>query len=150
MACLVLSRFASEKVNVEHAAALAIVHDLPETEVGDTFVYGPLERTRRTRELAAMQKLLSLLPPLEAHEINQQWHEYEFTGSPEGRYVMALDVLLPIFLNSHAERSSSWARHGVTAAAVRKRVDRVRDSVPALAKLADEKINDAVRKKLLT
>jgi putative hydrolase of HD superfamily len=149
MACLVLARFASEKVDVERAAALAIVHDLPEVEVGDTFVYGPMERTRRSREVGALQKLIRPLPPQEANQVSERWHEYEYSRTPEGRYVMALDVLLPIFLNSSADRQSSWFQHGVTAAAVRERVDRVRPSVPALAQIADQTIDDAVRRGLL-
>jgi putative hydrolases of HD superfamily len=146
VACLLFRRFASEDVDVERAAALAVLHDLPETEIGDTFVYSSAEETRRTREEDAMDRLLSTLPAEYADLLRKDWHEYEYGDSPEGRYVMALDILLPVLLNSAAPRESSWVQHGVTAKAVRRRVESVREVVPALAKLADEKIDRATEK----
>jgi 5'-deoxynucleotidase YfbR-like HD superfamily hydrolase len=144
VACLLFRRFAVEEINVERATALAVLHDLPETEVGDTFVYSPAERTRRTREEDAMERLLAKLPAEDADLLRKDWHEYEYRDSPEGRYVMALDILLPVLLNSATPVKSSWKRHGVTAEAVRRRVDSVRAAVPALADLADEKIDRAM------
>jgi putative hydrolase of HD superfamily len=149
LATLLFTRYAAEPVDAMRCAALAVLHDIVEVEEGDTFVYGPEVSSRRRREERALAVLLSALPPRERELLDEAWHEYEFTKTPEGRYVMALDVLLPIFMNLTAGNESSWRRHSVNAAAVRQRVDGVRSTIPDLARLADKAIDQAVTRGLL-
>ncbi|MET7935995.1 HD domain-containing protein [Streptomyces sp. NPDC005322] len=150
LAALIFSRYAAEPVDPMRCAALAVLHDIVEVVEGDTFVYGPDALTRQRRELQAIDELLAPLPAPERELLESGWHEYEFTETPEGRYVMALDVLLPIFMNLTAGEESSWRRHGVEARAVRRRVDRVKGAVPELARLAYEAIDKGVTRGLLS
>lgn len=149
MAALCLYPYASEEIVLGRALQLAIVHDLPETVVGDTFVYGSGADSRRTREQPAMESLTARPRSGVGSELMQAWQDYEYELTPEGRFVMALDVLLPVFINLAAGPRSSWARHRVSADDVRKRIERVRSRIPLLADSALEAIDEAVAKGFL-
>lgn len=149
IAALCLHEWAAEEIDLDRALRLAIIHDLPEAAVGDTFVYGPGVSHRFEREQAGLRRLLAGLPTEAANRVHEAWHEYELETSAEGRYIMALDIMLPIFLNFRAGVHSSWRRHNVAAAAVRSRVERVRRTIPALAGLAMQTIDEAVARGLL-
>ena len=61
---LVLAEHADGEVDVAHAVALALVHDLVEIDAGDTFAYDEAGyETKTARELAAAERLFGLLPP---------------------------------------------------------------------------------------
>ena len=117
--------------------------------MGDTFVYGKEAPTRREREERGLQDLLAEVSEATAARIDSAWREYEYEQSPEGRFVMAVDVLLPIFMNLAAGEQSSWSRHGVAAEAVRERVAKVHSAIPALADLAMNAIDEGVARGLL-
>jgi putative hydrolase of HD superfamily len=130
--------------------SLAVVHDIPEVFVGDTFVYSPQIRSRQSKEMAAMRQLAATHRNLvEVRDIFDKWQEYESCLSPEGQFVMALDVLLPVFLNYSNLRHSSWQRHGVTGTQVRDRIAGVRDYCPEVADFAFQVVNDAVDRGVL-
>lgn len=149
IAAICLHRFAAEEVDLGRAVQLSVIHDLPETVTGDTFVYGNLVNERRQREEDGMRTLIGILAPPEAERVLDAWREYEYETTAEGRFVMAIDVLLPIFVNYFAGTDSSWTRHGVAADEVRKRVGRVEGAVPQLADIAHRLIDDAVHRGLL-
>lgn len=145
MAALLFIDHATESIDVKRAFILALVHDLPEALVGDTFVFGSAESSRRSREEPALIELTELLPPRKAHDIASAWEEFEYRRSPEARYVAAIDVLFPVFLNYSGNSRSSWLRHDVTAGRVRANIESVRSALPALAELADQTIDSALR-----
>lgn len=149
LACLLFTRYATEPIDPMRCMGLAVVHDMVEVVAGDTFVYGPAAAGRRMREERAIGALLRPLPVEEREALESGWREYEFTQTPEGKYVMALDVLLPIFMNLTAGDKSSWRRHSVSAAAVRHRVEGVEETIPALARVAYEAINKGIERGLL-
>jgi putative hydrolases of HD superfamily len=145
LAVIAFRKYAAERVDVGRAAILAIVHDVPEVRVGDTFAYGPLEPGRRQRESRAMEELLSGIPADEATGFHTAWTEYEYSKTPEGRYVYALDSLLPVFLNLAGGSQSSWVCNRVSARVVRERIDKVRRTIPELAGHADRAVDEGVR-----
>lgn len=149
VAVMCLHEHASEDIDVGRAVQLAIIHDLPEAVVGDTFVYGPLVDGRREREERALQALLANASGGTGSAIIEAWREYEDGTTPEGRYVKALDVLLPIFINYASGPDSSWARYGIAPDAVRSRVAQIEAAVPSLAALALKVIGRAVTQGLL-
>jgi putative hydrolases of HD superfamily len=149
MAVICFHELAAEQIDLDKAVRLAVIHDLPEVVVGDTFVYSARVNTRRAREQRAIDELVEHLPGPAGRLVRESWEEYEFESTPEGRYVMALDVLLPVFLNHAAGQNSSWFKHNVAAADVRKRVAHVRAALPQLADLAVQVIDDAVGQGLL-
>ncbi len=149
LAAICLHRYAAEPVDLGRAVQLAVVHDLPETVVGDTFVYGGRVDGRRGREESGMRVLVGDLAGEVADTVMGAWREYEYETSAEGRFVMAIDVLLPIFMNFMAGNDSSWCRYRVRADDVRERVGRVAAALPALAETARRVIDEAVTQGLL-
>jgi putative hydrolase of HD superfamily len=145
LAVVVLHRFAAEEVNLDRAVTLAVLHDLPEVEAGDTFIFSPRELTRRKRECVAMENLLCGLPLTESGRLRDLWEDFEYDETPEGRFVTAVDLLLPIFINLRSREYSSWVRHQVSATAVRKNIDTVRSFIPAMAAAADAAVDEGIR-----
>lgn len=86
---LVLGRDAA--LDRERCVAMALVHDLAESIVGDITPYdgvAPEEKRRRERE--AMSRLTELAG---APEILELWEEYDRSATPEARFVKELDKL---------------------------------------------------------
>jgi putative hydrolases of HD superfamily len=148
LAVILFRRYAAEPVDLGRALSLAIVHDIPEAFVGDTFVYSDAIAKRFELERAAMDHFLERSTDIsEVHDIVRWWQEYELTESPEGRYVLALDVLLPVFMNHRNLSNSSWNHHGVTAKQVTARIQKVEAWIPALARIAQEAVDEALTTK---
>jgi putative hydrolase of HD superfamily len=135
-AVLVLKDLADEPFDVEHAVVLAIVHDIPEVFVGDTFAFSRSSTDRRSREQAAIDEFASRFQSLEVKHIRELWEEYEFVKSPEAKFVMALDIILPIILNFTNGTNTSWVRHNVHAKQVLSRIDQVSSYSAPLARYA--------------
>lgn len=145
LAVILFRRCAAEPIDLGHALSLAIVHDIPEAFVGDTFVYSDAVTKRFEMERKAMEGFLDRSTDVpEVRDIVRWWQEYELTESPEGRYVLALDVLLPVFMNHRNLENSSWNRHGVKAEQVTARIRKVQAWIPALAQMAQEAVNEAL------
>jgi putative hydrolase of HD superfamily len=146
MAVHIFRSLASERIDSAHAFVLGAVHDIPEAFVGDTFVYGAEEAMRQGRESSSMKAFVARHAATGevAQEIYAMWREVEERSTPEGRFVHALDVLLPVFVNASNPEGSSWRRHSVRASQVRRRIDQVRDIIPLLAELADEAVTRGV------
>jgi putative hydrolases of HD superfamily len=88
------------KVNVDITALLKIVvvHDLVEAIAGDIPVFEVIatpesQNLKRKRETEAMQKIVAMLPEINAAEIQSLWHEFESSSSNEARVAQALDKL---------------------------------------------------------
>lgn len=105
--CLLIVLFESrlsQKINLEKALKMAIIHDLPEIIAGDaspmgndgtgknSYAYKKGEKTkRRKKENIAARKIFGSLPKKESHELYNLWLEYEEECSFEARVVKALD-----------------------------------------------------------
>src|SRR5262252_7803780 len=64
LAAMALGEYAAPGVDMRRVLELLAVHDLVEIDAGDTFAYDPAGReTKASRELAAADRIFSLLPP---------------------------------------------------------------------------------------
>jgi putative hydrolases of HD superfamily len=144
MMALVLADTADEPVDPMRVARLLLVHDIVEIDAGDTFVYdADGQETKSARERAAAERLFGLLPDGQGHELRACWFEFEDGTTVEARFARALDRLQPLLLN-HASAGQAWREHGVTADQVRAVNAAIEDGSPALWKLAQHLIDDAV------
>ena len=85
------------------AVCMALVHDIVEIDAGDTFAYDTAPRpptARRLARMAAADRLFGLLPPAMGARFRALWDEYERGDTPEARYVMAVDRMAPMLLNT--------------------------------------------------
>lgn len=151
IAALVLAPYATERIDVGIAVAMALVHDIVEIDAGDTFAYDEADgaATKQAREEAAADRLFGLLPAATGRRFRELWDEYERGDTPEARFVMAIDRLAPMMLNL-AEGASTWREHGITRSRVIARNGpHIEKSLPdawrtVLAQLDDAVVNGVV------
>ncbi|MFE7225781.1 HD family hydrolase [Nocardioides sp. NPDC057577] len=118
---LLLAEYADEPIDVGHAIKLVIIHDMIEIYAGDSPVFDPAAVVDQVeREIAAAERLFTMLPPDQAGEIRALWDEFEAASTPEARFCKAMDRLEPMLLN-WLNRGGTWSMPGATESRVRAR-----------------------------
>lgn len=118
---LLLAEYADEPIDVGHAIKLVIIHDMIEIYAGDSPVFDPAAVVDQAeREIAAAERLFTMLPPDQAGEIRALWDEFEAAQTPEARFCKAMDRLEPMLLN-WLNRGGTWGMPGATESRVRAR-----------------------------
>lgn len=88
---LVLSKHHPEQLDREKCLAMALVHDLAESIVGDITPHdGISNEDKQQRELKTMNDIADLM---DDDEILLLWQEYEAAKTPEAGFVKSLDKL---------------------------------------------------------
>jgi len=85
-------------LDILKAVKIALVHDLPEAITGDIIYMKILsgkvtKEEKQEKEIAAMKKIIGLLPKKSGKEIYKLWEEYEYSKSKEALFVKALDKI---------------------------------------------------------
>ena len=141
---LILSEHAAAPVDQARVLELLLVHDLVEIDAGDTFAYDSVgEQTKAAREQAAAERIFGLLPAPQAERLRAAWDEYEASETPEARFALSLDRLMPMLHNALTQ-GRAWQANGVTADKVRHRAESISRGAPALGALARRLIDSAV------
>ncbi len=119
---MTLVQYAPGPVNIDHVAAMLLVHDIGEIDTGDTIAYaiGGWEE-RKAAELAAVQRIFGLLPEPHASRFLALWKEFEAGETAESKFANAADRAMPVLLNL-ANNGQSWRENGITHARVVARV----------------------------
>lgn len=145
MLALTLAEHAASPVDVGHTIRLLLVHDLVEIDAGDTFAYDAQgASTQRQREQAACERIFGLLPSAQAHVFRALWEEFDAGQTPEARYALAVDRLMPMIHNALTE-GSAWRANGVIAPQVRHRAESITRGAPKLGALAHRLIEASVK-----
>lgn len=106
---LVLAPRTDPPVDVQRCVAMALVHDLAESIVGDITPYdGVAAEEKRRREEEAMRRLDSLAPGAGLMEL---WAEYDAAATAEARFVKELDKL------ETAMQAAEYVQGGAASAA---------------------------------
>ena len=86
---LLTHRRLEQPVSLERVLSMAIVHDLAEVEVGDIpyFETGDRKAKKAELELAAIERIATMLPAPEGEMVKQLWLEFEDGKTPEARFV---------------------------------------------------------------
>lgn len=93
-----LARELRPDLNIDLIRRFSLVHDMLEIKTGDvaTFSASPEEQAEKERrEKAALDELLTELPPLEAEALEK----YEAQDTPEARWVRYVDKLMPLLVD---------------------------------------------------
>lgn len=113
LAVLTGKDLANEPINLERALKMALLHDLPETEVGDTFLYDSAGATGQVfREEVALTQMLKPLGEKLAIELFDVWKDFEDRRCPESRFVRAWDRFLALQAN-YKTQGSTWKQYGI-------------------------------------
>lgn len=144
MCVLVFQSFSDKKIDLHKAIKMALLHDLVEIDAGDTFVYDDLSQ-KKDKEIAAIERLTSLLPADLAQEFKTIWFEFEDGQSAEAQYVSAIDRFLPMYSNFLNE-GYSWKNHKVTSDRVVARTKKpITQGLPALWELTEKMLEKAIQ-----
>jgi putative hydrolase of HD superfamily len=144
---ILLQEYAVTPVDLLRALKMVLVHDIVEIDAGDAALYDEAGNADKAeRELAAADRLFSLLPPDQAEEIRDLWEEFEARTTPEARFARALDRVQPLLHNYHTG-GRTWRELGVTAEQVpAKNREVVFDGCSALGEYVVNLIADGVAK----
>jgi putative hydrolase of HD superfamily len=123
------------ELDIGLVAQFSLVHDLPESEVGDTWTFGISDEARAKKEHAekkASEKLSKELPPYTAELLRR----YEEQIEPEARFVRLVDKLTPAIINIMAGDANTFIEdHGIPSYEKMRenheaRASRLRDMFP--------------------
>lgn len=147
MAWVLSEHAAPPGVALDRVLKMLLVHDLVEIDAGDTLLYAEadMQRAQRERELAAAERLFSLLPEGQGAPMRALWDEFEARETPDAKFAAAIDRLQPLLLNFMAE-GAAWRRHGITAPEVYEKNRHIAEGSPELWATAQQLIEEAVRR----
>jgi putative hydrolase of HD superfamily len=112
LVALLLAPWSPVPVDLQRVVEMLLVHDVPEIDCGDTFVYARDAVATAAAEEAAAIRLFGLLPRAAAERLLLRWREFEHGDSPEARLARAADRLMPVLQNVHAD-GRGWRENGI-------------------------------------
>lgn len=146
MMAIVLSEYASEKIDVSHVIKMVLVHDIVEIDAGDTFVYDEKGyEDKSEREKKAAERIFNILPKDQADEIRALWDEFEERKTPDAKFASAIDRMQPIIHNYYT-KGHSWREHCVKSHQVLERNKIVSEIAPELWKFINDILEDSINK----
>ena len=141
---LVMAEHAAEPEDIGKVIRMLLIHDLGEIDTGDMIVYAEVDSAAREQEeLAAIRRIVGLLPAAQAAGLETLWREFEARESAEARFARAMDRLMPILLNLNRE-GQSWRENGVSKEQViRMAASKVSDGSPLAGQWLRAAMDDA-------
>ena len=137
-------------VDIDRVIKMAIVHDLVEIYAGDTPAQDIAANVgKEDRELAAADKLFSLLPGEQAREYRSLWEEFDAMDTPDAIYASAVDRFQSFYLIHLSGTGSAWLKFSATAERVRTRMLPIKAAIPSLWQWVEDAIETNVKKGLL-
>jgi len=129
---LLLARYSAAPVDVGRVLEILLVHDVPEIDHGDHFVYSRDVTATAAAEAIAAERIFGLLPEAEGRRLLSRWREYEERQTPEARLAYAADRLMPVLQNLFGG-GQSWRENRVPLEQVRALVhDATAEVCPAV------------------
>lgn len=149
MMALVLAEHANEPIDLLHTLKLLLIHDIVEIDAGDTYAYDADGHTGKDeRESIAAERIFGLLPVDQEEELISLWEEYEEQETPESRFALALDRLMPLLHNFHTG-GVTWRENRVTVPQVEERMAPVAVGSDALGRAVSAIVEQAINSGLL-
>ena len=146
---MLLAEYADQSVDLLRSLKMLLIHDIIEIDAGDTYCYDEAEALNQSsRESAAAERLFGLLPEDQMEEFRDLWAEFEARSTPEAKFAVTIDRLMPLFHNYHSA-GRSWYEHGIKKDQVSARNEAMKDGSLALWEIAMSLIDDAVDRQYL-
>ena len=148
IAAIVLQDYYPEKLKMEKVISMLLIHDLGEIYAGDTWVFDDEKKVHsHDRELASIEKTMSLLPEEKYLNMKNLWLEFEKGQSAEARYARVIDALVPLI--NHLEVSElNYNPDNVSADMVLEKKKFIKSESEELWKLTEDLIQESVEKGL--
>ena len=143
---IALSEYANEPVDILKVVKMLLIHDIPEIDAGDAFLYDEKSRERnKESEKRAAIRIFGLLPGDASKELVELWEEFEKKATPEAKFAGALDRLEPLFQN-YKTCGYAWKKHGITRSQVMKMNACIEHGSKTLWEFAGRLIDESVEK----
>ena len=148
IAAMVLQDYYPEKLNMGKVISMLLIHDLGEIYAGDTWVFDDEKKLHsHDRELASIEKTMSLLPKEKYLNMKNLWLEFEKGHSSEARYARVIDALVPLI--NHLEVSElNYNPDNISADMVLEKKKFIKSESEELWKLTEKLIQESVEKGL--
>ncbi len=128
-----LAEHAPDGVHLDRVVRMLLVHDIVEVDAGDTFAFDVAgNHDKADRERAAADRLFGLLPIETGTAFRALWEEFEAGQTPDARMANALDRFAALLQNTANGDGGTWRTHNVSREAVLRRMDPIREGLPAL------------------
>ncbi|WP_367108980.1 HD family hydrolase [uncultured Psychrobacter sp.] len=130
MACWSIAELFELDVNHETLLKMALVHDLGEIDVGDTFLYARARSDAHIKERDGIARLQAQQGN-GIGNLSKIWEEQETGNSTETQLLKVVDRLLPFLLNLNTE-GKTWIELGITRSQVAGAHAFIADTFPAV------------------
>ncbi len=128
---MLLAKHSAAPVDLQRVVEILLVHDIPEIDCGDQFVYTRDSAQVAVAEAAAAERIFGLLPPAEGEWLLSRWREYEDRETPEAKLAYAADRLMPVLHNVRGG-ARSWRENAVALARVKEITGAIGETCPAV------------------
>lgn len=146
IAAMLLADYANAPLDLLRVLKMLLIHDIIEIDAGDTYCFDHQSLVdKAARERQAASRLFGLLPDDQASELRELWKEFDVAQTPEARFAVAIDRLMPLLHNFYTA-GKSWQMHGITRDREIERNACMRDGAVPLWEFAQTLIQDAVAK----
>ncbi|MCL1913675.1 MAG: HD domain-containing protein [Eubacteriaceae bacterium] len=146
MAWILFEYAGIDGIDIDRVIKMALVHDLVEIYAGDTFAFdAAANELKDDREQQAASKLFSLLPEEQGLLLRSLWEEFDAMQTPDSIYAAAIDRLQP-FINNYLTDGHTWVLGNVTVEQVYKRIEPVKQALPALWGFVEKVILESCEK----
>ncbi|HMQ53296.1 MAG TPA: HD domain-containing protein [Anaerolineae bacterium] len=140
----VLAEHSQEPIDVLRTIKMLLVHDIIEIDAGDTYCYDDEGyKDKIERERRAADRLFGALPADQAGTLRALWDEFEAGVTPEAKFAQAMDRLMPMLHNFHAQ-GRVWQANGVVYDQVLERAQPIIESSGTLGAYIRSLLDQAV------
>ena len=130
---MVLAEHAATPVNVNRVIKMLLIHDLVESDAGDTPIHGDHDAEKQAViEQNAATRIFGILPSDQAQEFRVLWDEFEAAETDDAVFAKSIDRVQPVISNLESG-GTSWTEYNVTVEQIETRVGtKVRRGAPAI------------------
>jgi len=148
ISALMLKDYADDEINIDRVIKMLLLHDLGEIDAGDTIVYAAETVENKAKEASGINRLLNILPPEQAKDYIELWHEFELGVTADSVYAKAIDRIPPLLHNIHGE-GHSWKTHNISKEQVFSVNSRIGKGSKQVWMSLEQKLEKAVSQGLL-
>lgn len=148
MALVLFETAGSYRLDRFRVIKMLLVHDLAEIYAGDTWLFDDEERENAAvKEKTALEKLLGLLPEVQADELMSLWGEFETGKSAEAQFARSLDALQPLLthLRIAPDGFNPWHLKAETVLSKKRFIEK---AAPALWPLVEQTVQKSIERGL--
>src|SRR5471032_1978590 len=129
VAAMSLAPYAPKDVDIQQVIRMSLMHEI---DAGDVMVYDLAAREAvHDQEVMAADRLFGMLPAPLNQQFRDLWNEYEAGITPEARFALMIDRVLPVIMNLN-NRGQSWVENNIRLEQVLARNSFIGDINPEL------------------